>query len=148
MLRHPLVLVGLLIVVAGAELAAFNATIDADPATVRFVVVGSCLLLILIWFLARVSPTATAPVWPSRHAPVPVVAVDADTRRLEALVTPDAPPSYSGQLADLIASLVPPGASVSPALGRYVAAARAGKAPRRPSPTTLSAWLTELEQLR
>lgn len=148
MTRHPLALLVALIVIAGAELAAFNATSDAEPEQIRFVVMGSCLLVTLAWFLARLPTAAKQPAWPSRKPPTDVIVVDADTRRFEALVSPEAPASYTKQLAELLASQAGPDTDLSPSLARYLTGVKAGRRPTKPSPTTLAAWLTELEQLK
>ena len=145
MMRHPLALLAGLIVVAGLEWWAFAASAEPDPATVRFVIIGSCLLMVLLWFLGRSVPAAATPAWPASrhytHAPF----VDARTRQLETLLSRDTPVGSSARLAVLLGAHVPSGVRVSPGLTAYVEAARAGRGVRRPSAQQLARWLSEIE---
>lgn len=146
-MRHPLAMLAALVVVAGLEWWIFAATAESDPAAVRFVMVTSCLLIVLLWFLARTMPAASTPTWPGRHVPATTPYVDSRTRHLETLLTAGTP-AASRELADVLADLLPPEAAVSPDLTDYLTAARAGRDLRPPSPRQLGRWLSEIENSR
>lgn len=143
-MRHPLALLVGLIVVAGLELAIFAGGDEPDPVTVRTTVVGSCLVMVLLWFLARTTPAAPTPAWPARHRAAKAPYVDTRTRHLETLLSTDA--SGSGHtLAGVLADLIPPEATLPPDLTSYLTTVQAGRNPRPPSARQLSRWLTEIE---
>lgn len=148
MMRHPIALLAGLVMVAGLEAWAFAATDEPDPATVRFVILVSCMLIMLLWFLGRVGPGAATPQWPARRNHKDAPFVDARTRYLESLLSPDAPPGSSAELADLLASQLPDEFHPSAGLTAFLQAARAGRNPRLPSQQQLGRWLTELEEGR
>lgn len=144
-MRHPFALLAALVMVAGLEGWAFAVSDEPDPATVRFVIIGSCLVIVLLWFLARTAPGAAAPLWPPRrrHAEAPFV--DARTRHLETLLSPDAPPGSTTELADLLAAHLPDGIRPSTGLAAFLQAARTGRPLRTPSPQQVAGWLSEIE---
>lgn len=148
MMRHPLALFAGLLVVAGLESWAFGVSDDPDPATVRFVIVGSCLVVVSLWFLSRVTPAAATPAWPSRRRHSDAPFVDARTRHLETLLSPDGPQSSSVELADLLAAHLPDDARVSAGLDAFLRAVQEGRNPRTPSAQQVARWLTEIEESR